>query len=274
MKGLNTDQLLGGITLAGSILSLIGFISPKGPVPPNGSRVLHFFVRLISNTYVRITIAAITIIACLVWAYISIKPIVDPPALTPDPSITIPSPSLGPNEVYLNTIPPSITNKEAFFINGWSKYTALKVDHEEYPIGIGIRVPFIKQHEYSLQRLYERIEHKEVLEYKLCRKYQELRFSYGVDDSSFNGFEKDTPSGVSRILMQYACSDEFLAEDENVLFDSGEFVYRLVKHDVTFDVSQVENLRITIFWKYDADPTQRNCLSLAIIEPTLLINLS
>ncbi len=197
-----------------------------------------------------------------------------PPVDTP--VVTISSPTQSPNQpipkkYYLNDIDPTITNPDAFFDNCWSRHRTLVVDHEEYAVGIGIRIPLIKQREYTLHNSFPRIEHKEVLEYKLCRKYKELTFSYGVDDCSFDGFVADSPSGVCRILMQYAESNQFLGEDENILYESDEITYHLIKHDVTINVSQVESLRITVYWRYDADPTQRNCLSLAILNPILYL---
>ena len=209
------------------------------------------------------------------------KPI--PPDPTPPPPTFTPSPTPSTNidptlppqaeqlAIPLSSLTPIITDKNAFFFDSWSSYSPLIVDDNSVESGFGIAIPYEDQVKYFKEHAYENVPHKEILEYKLCRKYQLIKFTYGIDNSSYYDFDEDTPSCRCRILVQYKTADQPLGETDNILFDSGEFYYDLSRTDKIIDVSQVYTLRFTFLWSYTPDPTKQNCFNLAIIDPVLTL---
>ena len=169
------------------------------------------------------------------------------------------------------SIDPIRKNDEAVFINSWTPYVGLKVDGELVPSGIGVTIPKSAQIEYSNKFPFTNTPHTEILEYKLCRKYAKLTFSYGIDDSTFDDFHATTPLCRCRITLQSKTSDQALSETDSVLYDSSDIYYNFIKHSVTLDVSQIETLRFTFQWEYTPDPTEQNCFNLAIIDPILYL---
>ena len=199
-----------------------------------------------------------------------------PPTYTPSPASSAPiNPTLPPNAGQLRTplsnLLPIIVNKSAFFFGRWTTYSPLIVDDDPVESGFGISIPLVDQRNYYEEHAYESVDHKEILEYKLCRKYQLIDFTYGIDDSSYYGFQEDTPSCKCRILVQYKTADRPLDETHNIVFDSYVFYYDLSRTHITLDVSQVDTLRFTFFWSYNPDPTKQNCFNLAIIDPVLYL---
>ena len=239
----------------------------------------RFFISLSNSKYkVRITVIAAIITAVLVLISALLPDKTDPPHPSPTPTppnietISPTPPSVdGLVRIPLTELKPIITDRSAFSFNNWDIYKTLAVDGDYFTNGIGVRIPLDIQKKIYEEHTYELEDYQVALEYKLCRKYERLTFSYGIDDSTYDAFERDTPSGRCMILVQYKTSDKTLKEGENILYDSKEFYYSLTKRDVIIDVSEIEVLRFTFFWSYKPDPTEQNCFNLVIVDPVLYL---
>lgn len=254
------------------LLSVITFLMPKELEPFAKSKFLKRLYRLFSSILVRIgfIISAFVFAGLFFLSGIFRPPVV--PTASPSVSIYIPTavPS-GLDEIPLYTLDPIIINKDAFFINKWELDKDIKVDDEVVPYGIGIKIPKDDQNEYSAMSPYTNIPHSEEIKYKLCKKYDMLEFSYGIDDSTFDDLDKSEPLCKCSIVLKSISSDDALSEKSAVIFDSKDFSYYIVKHSVSIDVSQVEILSLEINWEYTPDPTKQNCFNLAIIDPVLYL---
>ena len=185
------------------------------------------------------------------------------PTITPLPTNEL--------EKKLTELTPIITNEEAFRMNAWDGYNKLCINDIVYDCGIGIRIPIDEQLDNSDSNNMQNTDHKEYIEYSLSSEYSRLECELGVDTSTYEYANRTTPSGKCRVVFQNAKSDDYLAEDESILYDTGWFNYRLTKKPIPLDVSQVETLRITVYWEYNPDHTKQNCVNIAIINPVLYL---
>lgn len=259
------------LTFVSIILSVCTFLIPKEIDYTSSSRVVKWVYNLFSKIIVRVAFILITFI----FAALSVSEIIRPadvPLASPSISVYIPTPKpSGQGAIRLYSLEPILKNDEAVFINGWTPYVGLKVDGESVPSGIGVTIPKTAQMKYSNTSTYTNATHTEVLEYKLCRKYEKLTFSFGIDDSTFDDFQASTPLCKCKITLQSKSSDQALSETDNILYDSSDIYYNFIKHSVTLDVSQIETLRFTFQWDYTPDPTKQNCFNLVIIDPLLYL---
>ena len=135
--------------------------------------------------------------------------------------------------------------------------------------GIGIEIPEKARAKYLKKSSNKRVNHSEYIEYSLGRKYKQLDFEFGIDQSSFESLVTETPVCLCKILIQDVPSNGFISESNNVLFDSDWFNYRLARHAASVDVSDVETIRITVYWQFDVNPTKDTSLRLVLIDPEL-----
>jgi hypothetical protein len=209
---------------------------------------------------------------------------VKPPNNSPTPTISQPftPPIVSPTptssddstQKKLYDLKPLQINDQSAFINAWNKenYKKLRVDEKIITSGIGIMIPKSNQAEYSAPLNTKRTSHKEVLEYKLCRKYKTLTFSYGVDDDSAYNYNRPTPACVCRIILECANSEQDFEKGTSILlFEDNNIYYSSDSKEVKKDVSNVNIIRFTFFWEYDPSSSIRNCLNLVIIDPRLTL---
>jgi hypothetical protein len=272
MKSVDFPYLSLAISIVGALISIFSFIWPAQERTQSPSRFAQFLCRILSKLYVKIIVIVITVVAVVVFVA-KILPLIFPyTAPTPPPTVTItvPTPDLAnPNTIPLNKENAFRYEADACFFNEWAYYDKLSVDGIEAPVGIGIMIPASDARAYSTSPNNDRVAHREILEYKLCRNYKELNFSFGVDDDSMDGFGTLTPACTCRMLIQYVNSGEVPDDDENVLYEENNIRYNYIKHAVTMDVSEVEIIRFTFFWDYDTNSSLHNDLKLVLISPTL-----
>lgn len=271
MESFKLDYTMAILTVVSFILSVWAFLVPKEFEFASSSKALKMIYKIFSKFLVRLAFVLLTLSFATLFVFGSKRPITDPIA-SPSISVYIPTPKpSGLGEVRLYTLDPILKNDEAVFINGWTPYVGLKVDGESVPSGIGVTIPKTAQTKYSNESTYTNATHTEVLEYKLCRKYEKMTFSFGIDDSTFDDFQASTPLCKCNIILQSKSSDQALSETDNILYDSSDIYYNFIKHSVTLDVSQIETLRFTFQWDYTPDPTKQNCFNLVIIDPILYL---
>jgi len=272
------EIILKVLSAVSGIITILLFIIVKIKVDDIDYKGTLFVTLTNSKHKVRIILFAALVTAFLIILSVLLPQKKTPPHTSPTP--TPPNPGtispIPPNTDGLVRIPltelkPIITDRSAFSFNNWDIYKTLAVDGDYFTNGIGVRIPLDIQKKIYEEHTYELEDYQVALEYKLCRKYERLTFSYGIDDSTYDAFDRDTPSGKCIILVQYKTSDKTLKEGENILYDSKEFYYSLTKRDVTIDVSEIEVLRFTFFWSYKPDPTEQNCFNLVIIDPVLYL---
>ena len=272
MDAVKYNYTMAILTVVSIVLSILMFLLPKEFEPLAKSRFLKGLYRLFSSILVR----AGFIILAFIFAALLIRSIFFRPTetSTASPSVSIYIPTAVPSgldETPLYTLDPIIINEDAFFINNWELNKDLKVDGEIVPYGIGVKIPEDDQAENNSTSPYTQVPHSEEIKYKLCKKYDTLDFSYGIDDSTFDDLDKSAPLCKCSIVLKSISSDEALSEKSAVIFDSKDFYYYLIKHSVSIDVSQVEILSLEINWEYTPDPTKQNCFNLAIIDPVLYL---
>lgn len=170
---------------------------------------------------------------------------------------------------YLSELDPLINKSDAFFTKSWNAFDDFVVGQDTVQHGIGIEIPQKDLVKYLKKNSNTRMTHVEYIEYSLGRKYQQLDFEFGIDQSSFESLVTETPACLCRIVMQDVPSNGFMSESSNILFDSDWFNYRLARHSASIVISDVETIRITVYWKFDVNPTKDTSLRLVLIDPEL-----
>lgn len=184
------------------------------------------------------------------------------------------SPLLSPTPIYTATylcdLEPLITKSDAFFTKSWNAFDDFIIGQDTIQHGIGIQIPEKDRSMYLKKSSNKRVEHVEYIEYSLGRKYKQLDFEFGVDRSSLELLaSSETPACLCRIVMQDVPSNGFVNSTSNMLFDSDWFNYRLARHAANIGVSDVETIRITVYWQLDVNPTKETSLRLVLIDPEL-----
>lgn len=218
-------------------------------------------------------LASAFIIISLYFMPASSDYIVDPAetnSITASPSITgsfvtppIEIDSL--DKIYLDELSPIISNNESFFMNSSDNegFKKIGVDGENYSHGMVIKSSTNGISDFS------RVESEESIEFALRKEYQGLTFSLGVDESTFDDIDISGPECICRVVLQAIGPDSVTQGDENILFDSSEFDYRLKKSDAYVDLTGVDILRITAHWTYDKNSAIRSSINIAIVDPVL-----
>ena len=168
----------------------------------------------------------------------------------------------------LDELNPIITNKESFFYNSSDGFQGIRVDGEVYQHGIVMKISEPDTSNASKTVCNESIE------YALRNECVGMTFSLGVDESSFDDSSKTGPACKCRVVFQSIGTDQVSQEDENIIFDSSEFDYRLKKTYVYVDLTGVDILRIIGYWEYDNSPTGQSSINIAIVEPVLYLKKS
>lgn len=216
------------------------------------------------------------LIAALAIISIELFFIIDGPPSSPSAveSVTetnpTPVPTFGEDDAWLDEIDPILSNTDAMFISEWDPFTQISVKGIEYPHSIGFCIPASEQEDYLINHDDEQINHSEMIEYLLNFKYQTLRFEYGIDDSSFADDAEYVPACEFRIVVQSCNSDESLAQNANILFDTDWMNYRIALHSSgNIDVSDVEAIRITVYWRCQVSPSKPLAFNIALVNPIL-----
>jgi hypothetical protein len=170
---------------------------------------------------------------------------------------------------YLCELNPIIENDDAFFTGSWNSFDDFVIGQNIIQHGIGIEIPKKDRFYYLKRSSDRRVEHIEFIEYSLGNNYDMLDFEFGIDQSTFELLGSGAPACLCKIVIQAVPYSGFASESENILFDSTWFNYRLSRHSANIDVSNVETMRITVFWEYDVDPTKDASLRIVLIDPKL-----
>lgn len=180
-----------------------------------------------------------------------------------------PSNSLPYFTQFLCDLDPIIINEDAFYIGSWNSFDDFVIGQSIIQHGIGIEIPERDRFQYLKRSIYKRVEHNEFIEYSLGNNYNLLDFEFGIDQSTFELLGSYPPACLCRIVIQSVPSSGFTSDSENILFDSAWFNYRLARHSASVDLSNVETMRITVFWEFDVDPTRDVSLRIILIDPKL-----
>lgn len=232
------------------------------------------FVKAFLNAYklplICVLIAALAIIS------IEFFTIIDGPPPAPSAVESIaeidptPVPTFGEDDAWLDEIDPILYNADAVFIREWDPFTQISVKGTVYPHRIGFCIPASDQEDYLINHNDEQINHSEMIEYLLNFKYQTLRFEYGIDDSSFADDAEYVPACEFRIVVQSCNSDESLAQNANILLDTDWMNYRTALHSSgNLNVSDVEAIRITVYWRCQVSPSKPLAFNIALVNPIL-----
>ena len=187
------------------------------------------------------------------------------------PNVNAPTPlKVGVGGFWLDEIDPILPNTNAVVRSKWNPTTDISVSGVSYQHGIGFYIPAEIQNAYFINQGSEQIIHSEFIEYSLNFKYQTLRFEYGVDDSSFTDEDLYPPQCQFWIVVQSCSSDAYLMQDDNILFQSAPANYRLsLQTSGNIDVTNVETVRITVYWKFEVSQTNPISLHIALVDPVL-----
>ena len=166
-------------------------------------------------------------------------------------------------------------NKEpddAFFFHQWEKNYPIKIDSTEYLRSIGVRLPVEIRDDLKNNHITERYDYSAVIEYSLGYKYDMFQFSYGIDDNTFKDFGLPPPNCHYWVVVEscYCREDSEIKTTE--LEHTPEVNYmQTLGTSKQMNVSNVETLRITFYWKFDVLPTKPLTLNVAIVDPTLYV---
>ena len=176
-----------------------------------------------------------------------------------------------PSRTYLNEVRPlNIDPDEAFVFNGWKALYPIKVNDIEFDHSIGVRIPTDVSEDYKDNYNTERRDYDASIEYSLSYKYEKFRFKYGIDDSSFLDAGLCPPQCYFWIVVE-SCSSEADSEEEpKILYQTERMNYRRpLRTSDEIDVSDVETLRLTVYWEFDVMQSKPLAFNIAIINPTL-----
>lgn len=161
---------------------------------------------------------------------------------------------------------------DAFYFHQWEENFPIKIGDVEYPHSIGVRLPI-----EVIENLYdnyktERKLYSTYIEYSLGYKYDVFQFDYGIDDSAFKDYDLPPPSFHYWILVESCSCLADSKERSKELYTTPEVNYMQTKGtSKAIDVSNVETLRLTFYWKFDVLPTKPLTLNVAIVDPTLYV---
>lgn len=201
----------------------------------------------------------------------------DAAVLTASPTPTI-TPSAKPspaptkiNQARLDELTPlDMEPDAAFCFQQWAYLLPIKVNDVEYEHSIGIRIPTAVSEDYKKHHDSNREVYKAYVEYSLAYQYEKLSFNYGIDDSSFREDALCPPQCHFWIVVQSCSSEEELADDENIIFQTDSLNYRRSLHNSgDIDVSGAETIRITVYWEFDVIQSKPLAFNVAIINPIL-----
>lgn len=230
-----TAKLLSAIV---AVISASGFVLILVFMPPNNSKVT-----------------------------IELKPT---PTPQPTPTITIVS---DPSRIYLGEVRPlNIDPDEAFVFNGWTDLYPIKVNDVEFDHSLGVRIPEDVCKDFKDNYDTERKDFDASIEYSLDYKYDKIRFKYGIDDSSFLDAGLCPPQCNFWIVLESCSSDANSEEPPKEIFKSDRMNYRRPLQDSReVDVSDIETLRLTVFWEFDVMKSKPLAFNVAIVNPTLYL---
>lgn len=190
---------------------------------------------------------------------------------TPSPNVVVSVPiKSSVQDSWLDDLDPILHKPRAFFYREWSKYDLIQIEDKPYPHSIGICIPADELKEYCDKGSSNEISHNEYLEYRLSYKYKSFQFDYGIDDISFPDDVETASRCEFKIVVQSCNSKEYLASEDNILYDSDWINYRsIIYRSALIDVSNCENIRITVHWKFYLRSCGPIAFNIAIINPIL-----
>jgi len=266
----------------GFVIAAIGFFSKIDKYTPtylklreeNGIFISFFktVMKLYSKFLVAILVTAV--IAVIVYVFGAKH---DPIPPEPTPTAT---PTTEPTVVVYSPITYSLDDlqvlskepDDAFFFHQWETNYPIKIDNIEYLRSIGVRLPVEIQDDLKINHITERYDYSAVIEYSLGYKYDMFQFSYGIDDNTFKDFGLPPPNCHYWVVVESCICREDSKVKTKELERTPEVNYmQTLATSNMIDVSKVETLRITFYWKFDVLPTKPLTLNVAIVDPTLYV---
>lgn len=194
---------------------------------------------------------------------------------TPTTVISTPQPSLIANPSTLSLDDLQVLNKEpdkSFFFHQWEKNFPIKIDGIEYLHSIGAQLPVDVKYDLITNHATEREDYSAMIEYSLGYKYEKFQFSYGIDDNAFKDAGLPPPNCHYWIVVESCICREDAEEKSKEIYRTPEVNYmQTIETSDFINVSNVETLRITFYWKFDVLPTKPLTLNVAIVDPTLYV---
>ena len=234
---------------------------------PNFKKILKY-----SLAPILITLGGISLISIL---YIfgstpSTAHTVSEPMATPPVILTVPLEN-SMNDAWLDELDPIEPRERAFVWHIWNSFDPVQVKKATFQHSIGVCIPEKDMKAYNTSPQKER-KHEEYIEYQLSYNYDTFQFDYGIDDLSF-------PSGIEtacrceyKIVVQSCNAQDYLGEDDNILFDSDWLNYRSILYrSPLLDVSACESMRITVYWKFNIRQNGPSAFNIAIMNPILRV---
>ncbi|MBA4347818.1 MAG: hypothetical protein C0413_03085 [Clostridiales bacterium] len=236
--------------------------------------IILSFLKAVIKVYGKflLAIAVTAIVAMIVYRYGTIKERQSPattPTLTPIIELT---PTIsGIRETGLDDYP--ILNMKpdaAFVFHEWTRMYPIKVNYIEYEDSIGVRIPVEDKENYKKNHDTEREIFQAEIEYSLAYQFDVFQFQYGIDDNTFLEGGLCPPQCHFWIVVE-SCSSSANPDGKLVeLYRTPEMNYRrTLEFSDPIDVSDVETLRLTIFWKFDVIQSKPLAFNVAIVNPTL-----
>ena len=227
--------------------------------------------KMISAVFTLISATAFVLLTTLLPGQTNVIDIQSTQTIAPQPS---PSPTpmivIDADDAWLDEVDPLLPRKDAFYKDRWSLFDSIVIDDVAYSHSIGVRIPQDKQLDYYKSNPPEQQTHKEYIEYPLAYKYRTLQFDYGIDDSSFPDDVECAPQCEFKIVVQSCKSDDYLKNDEDILYQTDWLNYRRTLHrSDPIDVSGTETCRITVLWRFYVHQEKPLALNVAIVNPIL-----
>jgi hypothetical protein len=259
------------ISFVVSIVSAVASISAYLTSNRGGKKKQNTLIRYLDETSGKIAFLCFTAIFSFILGLILYLPRNTTTEKTEDVVTTSIRPSYlsSLKKIPLDEESPLTQSGDAFFINQWDSFTDIIVDGVPYSHGIGIQVPQTDVNLSPSASHQPHDEKTEYIEYRLRNKYEGITFSIGIDETSLEDYKNGGPACLSRIYFESMDSCENSKKANYTIYDSQLFDYRFAKYDIYVDLTHVDILRISAYWKYDASKTRQNCMNLAIVNPVL-----
>jgi hypothetical protein len=270
------------IYLFGFSITVVGFsleIKKFLPVYRNARKqhgILVSFFKSVFEVFGRL-LAAILVTAFIAVTFYVFGTIKPPPDTPPKPTIT-PTNKLSPSptstvlkETKLDDY--SILSKrpdEAFVFQQWTDLYPIKINNIEYENSIGVRVPAEACEYFKNNHDTQRKDYNASIEYSLAYQFDTLRFQYGIDDNTFREDGLYPPQCHFWIIVESCGSDADSDEKPVELYRTDRMNYRrTLRVSKDIDVSDVETIRLTVYWEFDVIQSKPLAFNVAIVNPIL-----
>ena len=252
---------------------------PRNKVRPLKKKILRLLSTIREFFHKRIVTLIIASLIVVVLAIISASLddiFTNQPHKTPTPppaSPATPTPIKKKiiSETWLDELDPIEPRVEGFVWYIWNSFDPVQVKKATFQHSIGVCIPEKDMKAYNKSPQKER-EHEEYIEYQLSYSYDTFQFDFGIDDLSFPSGIEDACKCEYKIVVQSCNAQDYLGEDDNILFDSDWLNYRSILYrSPLLDVSACESIRITVYWKFNMRQNGPSAFNIAIVNPILRV---